>query len=140
MIQLPRHEIANCESPPPAPPCTDAAVEGLAEAAASLSYRIECVPSCCVTPDGIEGSVVYPVLKRSQWEALTSGMYIRQTKQLSNITLVVSFTFALLHKKISCETCAKSLAFFFSAAQSCWCCVMRRLSGVRARLAYADVC
>jgi len=58
---------------------------------------------------------------------------------------VVSFTCALLHKKISCATCAKSLAFLFFATQSCWCCVMRRLSGVLCEqdwrmLTYAEEC
>ncbi len=60
-------------SPPP-DHSADAAVAGLAEAIASLAYTISQVPSCFVTPDGIPGSVVYPVLQRSQWEAQTSEL------------------------------------------------------------------
>ena len=81
IIELPkasvRGQISTVDTPPtcraPAP-AVDHAVEGLAEARASLKYNIAKVPSCYVTPDGIPGSVVYPVLHRSQWERSTSEL------------------------------------------------------------------
>ena len=39
-----------------------------------MRYKITKVPSCLVAQDGIPGSVVYPVLQRSQWEAQTNEL------------------------------------------------------------------
>jgi len=85
MLELPpytyssvRRQQQEVDTPPPSrgrrTPVPDAAVAGLAEAIASLPYKITKVPSCDVTQNGIPGSVVYPVLRRSQWEAHTSEL------------------------------------------------------------------
>ena len=54
---------------------------GLAEAIASLPYKITKVPLCVVTPDGIPASVVYPVL---QVEIIKSQTCIKLTTRIDD--------------------------------------------------------
>ena len=76
VIELPlkprSHDGARACNKPDKP--VDHAVAGLAEAHAAMSYKIAKVPSCFVTPSGMPGSIVYPILQRSQWEAQTNEL------------------------------------------------------------------
>ena len=76
VIELPlkprSHDGARACNKPDKP--VDHAVAGLAEAHAAMSYKITKVPSCFVTPSGMPGSIVYPILQRSQWEAQTNEL------------------------------------------------------------------
>jgi hypothetical protein len=64
-----------CRAPAPEK-LIDHAVEGLAEARMALRYSMAKVPSCLLTPHGIDESIVYPVLHRSQWERLISELLV----------------------------------------------------------------